>query len=163
MADSFFIHKREEGSLGLREIKIAIADDSEPIRDLLCLVLSRVEGLNLIGMAADGVEAIRMIGALHPDVVVLDISMPRKNGIEVLSEIRKEDTSVVIIMFTADPSLVLREACVQAGANFFFAKSEIHEVARTCRQLLADGVGDSASACGRASFGASDAAPAFLS
>ena len=69
----------------------------------------KIEGCNVIGMAADGNEALTVIRDLRPDIVTLDISMPHRDGIAVLREIRKEDSEMVIIMFTADPSVVLEE------------------------------------------------------
>ena len=69
-----------------------------------------------------------MIPKVNPDVVLLDISMPVKSGVEVLRELRQENSEVVVIMFTADPSPRLREACLAAGANYFVCKTEFQEL-----------------------------------
>ena len=122
----------------MNELKVVVADDSMVIREHLRRALLKLGEGVLAGMASDGQEAVNMVRALGPDVVVLDISMPRLNGIDVLREIRKENGSTVIVMFTADPSLVLREFCLGAGANFFLDKSQIEELLDICRQLLAD-------------------------
>src|SRR5262245_36579245 len=87
-------------------------------------------------MAADGIEAVQVIHELHPHVVVLDITMPHRNGIEVLREIRKEDSDMVIIMFTADPSVVLEEICLKEGANYYLGKSEIVDLVAICKELV---------------------------
>ncbi len=123
----------------MRELKVVIADDSEMIRDLLHQALSGVEGLSLIGMAADGAEAIRMTSALKPDLVVLDMAMPHKNGIEVLREIRQDGSSSLIIMFTADRSVCLRTACLEAGADYYLDKTQIDELVSICAEQLLDG------------------------
>ena len=81
-----------------KQLKIVIADDSEPIRDLLWETFLVEPGLSVVGTAANGIEAIRVIRELKPDIVVLDISMPMMGGIEVLKEIRKDDQSTIIIM-----------------------------------------------------------------
>ncbi|MCI0388192.1 MAG: response regulator transcription factor [Acidobacteria bacterium] len=114
-------------------MKVVIADDAEAMRNLLELMLTEVEGIDLIGMACNGVEAVHLVKELKPDVVVLDISMPDKSGIEVLKEIRIDDQSTVIIMYTVDP--VLREACLRAGANFFISKTDLGELIEIFEQL----------------------------
>lgn len=118
---------------GNRQMKVVIADDAEAMRNLLELMLTEVEGIDLIGMACNGVEAVHLVKELKPDVVVLDISMPDKSGIEVLKEIRIDDQSTVIIMYTVDP--VLREACLRAGANFFISKTDLGELIEIFEQL----------------------------
>ncbi len=122
----------------LKELKIFIADDSALVREQLRRAFAQVDGCVLIGMAADGSEAVNMLRRLKPDVVVLDISMPHRNGIQVLREIRSEDPSTVIIMFTADPSVVLKEVCLEAGANFYLDKLQIQELIDICQELLLD-------------------------
>lgn len=119
---------------GLKELRIVIADDSILIRELLQRAFTRLEGCSLVGMAADGLEAINMIRALKPNVVVLDITMPHRSGIQVLKEIRKEDPATSIIMFTADPSTVLREVCLKAGADHYLGKAELTELIEICRE-----------------------------
>ncbi len=127
----------EKGDRGnLKELKIVIADDSVVVREQLRRAFAQVEGCVLIGIAADGSEAINMVRALKPDVVVLDISMPHRNGIQALREIRKEDPSTVIIMYTADPSVVLKESCLEAGANFYLDKLQIQELIDICEERL---------------------------
>ncbi len=127
--------KAAEG-VGLKELQIVIADDSILIRELLERALARLEGCSLVGMAADGREAINMIRALKPNLIVLDITMPHRSGIQVLREIRKEDPETAIIMFTADPSTVLREVCLEAGADYYLGKSELAELIEICREKL---------------------------
>lgn len=102
---------------------LMIADDSQLIRERLALMLSEVDGVEIVGQASDGMEAIEQIRELQPDVVVLDIWMSKKNGIEVLEHVRRTDQSTVIIMFTNDDSLPHRQKCMAAGANYFLHKS----------------------------------------
>ena len=113
-----------------------LVDDSPLIRDYLNTTLTRVQGCAVVGMAADGIEAVKVIRELRPHVVVLDITMPHRNGIDVLREIRKEDLNMVIIMFTADPSVILEEICLKEGANYYLNKSEVLELVGICKELL---------------------------
>jgi DNA-binding NarL/FixJ family response regulator len=124
---------------GLDKLRVVVADDSPLIRALIADSFSYLTGVKIVGMAEDGLQAIKMVAELKPDIVVLDISMPHKNGIEVLKHIRSEDASILIVMFTADPSMVLREACIDAGANHYLEKCQIDELLSICRGELLGG------------------------
>jgi DNA-binding NarL/FixJ family response regulator len=124
---------RESIKNGKKPLQVVIADDAEEIRSLLDLVLSEIEGIAISGKAKDGVEALMMVEELHPDVLVLDVSMPDKSGIEVLQELRKDDRPTTIIMFTIDPEL--REYSLKAGADYFLSKNEIGDLVEIIQQL----------------------------
>jgi two-component system, CitB family, response regulator DctR len=123
----------------LKELRIVLVDDSPIIRDYLETTFTRTEGCTVVGTAADGLEAVTIIRELRPHVVVLDITMPHRNGIDVLREIRREDLSMVIIMFTADPSVVLEEICLKEGANYYLNKSEVLELVAICKEMVGNG------------------------
>lgn len=120
----------------MKELKILIADDSKLISDILSRTLSKVEGFKVVGVAENGVAALEMVREYKPDVLVLDISMPFKNGTDVLAELRAEDSSTVVIMFTADQSPLVRKVCMDFGANYFLDKSDIRGVVEICRVHL---------------------------
>ena len=103
---------------------------------LIQRLLSVITGFVVVGTATNGVEAIELVKSLKPHVLVLDFSMPHKNGFEVIKEIRKDDSSTVIIVFTADPSPFIRDMCLDAGANFFLDKSKVMELIDICNQIL---------------------------
>ena len=119
----------------MKELRIVIADDSLVIRKELKKVLSSVKGLTIVGVAADGALALWLAQTTNPDVLILDMSMPKLNGLQVLQEIRKKDNSMTVIMFSADPALILQDACLKAGANFYLNKSQLNELATICRPL----------------------------
>jgi two-component system response regulator DctR len=122
--------------VSLKDLRIVLVDDSPIIRDYLQTTLTRIKGCTVAGMAADGIEAVKVIRELRPHVVVLDIAMPHRNGIDVLREIRQEDSSMVIIMFTADPSVMLEDICLKEGANYYLSKSEVVDLMAICTELL---------------------------
>jgi two-component system, CitB family, response regulator DctR len=124
----------------LKELRIVLVDDSPIIRDYLDTTFTRIKGCTVVGMAADGIEAVKVIRQLRPHVVVLDITMPHRNGIDVLRDIRKEDSSMVIIMFTADPSVVLEDICLKEGANYYLNKSEVLDLVAICKELVGSAV-----------------------
>ena len=120
----------------MQQLKIVIAEDSRKLSDLLRQTLSAIEGFVVVGVAADGIEAVRQVRELKPHVLVLDITMPIKNGIEVLKEIRADDSSTVIIMFTGELGPLIKTTCLEAGANFFLDKSQVGELIEICNKKL---------------------------
>ena len=74
----------------MSNINVAIADDNERIRHNLKDLVSKEQDMTIVGSAADGVDAVSMIRRTHPDVVLLDIIMPRMDGLGVLEEIQKD-------------------------------------------------------------------------
>lgn len=120
----------------MKDLRIVLVDDSPLIRDYLDATLAKIERCQVVGMAADGLEALTIIRTLRPHVVVLDIMMPHRNGIDVLREIRKEDSNMVIIMFTADPSVVLEDICLKEGANYYLGKTEVLDLVAICKELV---------------------------
>ena len=113
-----------------------VVDDSIIIREYLKRALSRIRGCNLVGTASDGEEGLIMIRMLHPKVVLLDVSMPVKNGPEMLRELRKENSDVIVIMFTADSTPGLKEKCLQYGANHFVNKDDFKQLVEIFSDLL---------------------------
>ena len=101
--------------------RVLIVDDAEAMRAVLRSILSR-NGYEVIGEAEDGEEAARMFTEQRPDIVLLDVMMPRMDGLETLKAILAADARAKVIMCTADGS---REAVVdslQAGAVDFVIK-----------------------------------------
>lgn len=123
----------EEMVLGsLKELKIVIAEDSKLISDVLRKTLSRVEGFRVVGVAENGVEALGLVREREPHLLVLDITMPLKDGIEVLEELRAENTAVVIAMFTADSNLSSKKVCMDLGADYYLDKTQLCELMEIC-------------------------------
>lgn len=115
-----------------------LVDDSLHVQEYMNRALLGISGCSLIGTANDGIEALAMIRVLQPDVVLLDVSMPRKNGIEALRELRVENSQVIVIMFTADSSPSLRERCLRDGANYFVCKTEFRQLRDIFAELQKD-------------------------
>ena len=122
----------------MKELRIVLVDDSLLIQEYIKRVLIGIKGCNLIGTASDGDEALLMIRMRNPDVVLLDVTMPRKNGIEVLRELRLENSKVIVIMFTADATPRLKEKCLEEGANYFVVKSEFRQLPNIFAELQQD-------------------------
>jgi DNA-binding NarL/FixJ family response regulator len=116
----------------LKELRVFIADDSPAIKQQLQRALSVIAGFKLVGVAGGNSEATQLVQAVKPDVIILDISMPHREGINVLREIRKEVPLAQIIVFTADPSVILQEVCLEAGADFYLHKTQIQDLLDIC-------------------------------
>lgn len=108
------------------------------VLERLARMLSELPGaVELIGQASDAREAAEAIRRLRPDVVILDIRMPRGSGIDVLREIKREMPSPVVLMLTNHPYPQYRETCRKMGADFFFDKStEFEKIPEVLQRLL---------------------------
>ena len=83
------------------KIKIIIADDHAVVREGTRALLEKEEDMEVVGEAGDGEEALRIIEKKHPDVAILDISMPKLSGIEVTRRIKPLFPSLAILILTA--------------------------------------------------------------
>jgi two-component system, chemotaxis family, protein-glutamate methylesterase/glutaminase len=83
-----------------RPIRVLVVDDSLVMRSLLRMVLASDPALDLAGMAKDGIDALEAIDRFKPDLVLLDIEMPRMNGLQVLAELRSRHTTKIIMCST---------------------------------------------------------------
>jgi len=121
-------------------MKIFIADDSAVVRERLIEMLSELPEIEIIGQAQDGLEATNLIKKLNPDVVILDIRMPRENGIDVLQNIKRDKQAPIVIMLTNYSYPQYRKKCMEAGADFFFEKStefeKVMEVVKKVKQRI---------------------------
>lgn len=103
-------------------VRILIADDHELVRQGLVALLSVKPGVEVIGQAKDGVEAVAMANSLRPDIILMDLLMPRKNGIEATREIKTEnpDARILIITSFAEDENVYQ--AIKAGALGYLLK-----------------------------------------
>jgi len=92
------------------EIRVLIAEDHAVVREGIRMILDAQPDLEVVGEARDGEEAVRLARQLRPDVVVMDISMPRKNGVEATQEIRRllPETQVLILTMHEEESYVFQ-------------------------------------------------------
>jgi DNA-binding NarL/FixJ family response regulator len=103
-------------------LRVVIADDQRVVREGLALVLRLLPGVEVVGMAADGEEALTLVDALAPDVVLMDLRMPRCDGEEATRRLlaRGSATKVLVLTTYADDRSVV--AALRAGARGFLTK-----------------------------------------
>jgi DNA-binding NarL/FixJ family response regulator len=117
-------------------IKIIIADDHEVFREGFRSMLRNNSSIEIIGEAEDGVQVLNLLKKVIPDILVLDIKMPRMDGIECLKQVQKKYPSIDVIMLTMFDSEDLIIAALNAGAKGYLIKnahkSEILSAIQTC-------------------------------
>lgn len=120
-------------------IRLILADDHAIFRQGLARLLESDEGIELAGEAGDGDAAWDLIRAEKPDVAVLDISMPGKNGIDVAREIRDASLSTRALLLTMHDDPTLAQEAEEAGVLGFVVKEEAFSDLLTAIRTVADG------------------------
>jgi DNA-binding NarL/FixJ family response regulator len=123
----------------VNEIRVLIADDHPLFRDGMHGLLDSVEGTEVVGEAADGEEAVRLAGELRPDVILMDLNMPAKNGIEATREIlqRDPDMGILVVTMLEDDDSVF--AAMRAGALGYLLKGANQEEVLRAIRAVANG------------------------
>jgi DNA-binding NarL/FixJ family response regulator len=107
---------------GVTAIRVLVADDQRVVREGLEMLLRLLPGIDVVGSAADGEEAVALAGRLRPDVVLMDLGMPHCDGVEATRRLRERqpDTHVLVLTTYADDRSVV--AALRAGARGFLTK-----------------------------------------
>jgi len=103
-------------------VRILLADDHKLLIDGLRLVLDKQRAMEVVGVAKDGLEATRLAAQLKPDVILLDISMPRQNGIDAARNILRESPETKIIMLSMHDDRRFIQASLRTGARGYILK-----------------------------------------
>jgi DNA-binding NarL/FixJ family response regulator len=120
------------------KIKVLLAEDHKIVREGTRQLLEQSADMQIVGEAADGLEAVRLAGELHPDVVVMDVRLPRLNGIEATRTIAARFPTIRILILSAydDDSYVF--PLLEAGASGYLLKTASgSELAEAIRQVIA--------------------------
>ena len=119
-------------------MKVLIADDSQLILDRLQVMLNDFNGAQVVAALKNGKDSLDFIKSLNPDLVIIDINMPRLNGLQVLEAIKKENHKAVFIILTFYESKFFREKAMILGADYFFSKvDDFEKVSTVVSSLLA--------------------------
>lgn len=111
----------------MNPIRVLITDDHLIVREGLHLILETAEGIEVVGEASDGTECLRQIPELKPNVVLMDLQMPRMDGITAIGHLRREHPEIAIVILTTfnEDDLMIRG--LQAGARGYLLKDTSRE------------------------------------
>jgi DNA-binding NarL/FixJ family response regulator len=105
-------------------IRVLVAEDHPILRKSLSRFIDSQEDFTIVGKAADGVAAVRAALTLKPDVVLMDYSMPRMNGVEATRQISQSNPEIVVIGFSMHEEGPAEQAMLAAGAVSHISKSQ---------------------------------------
>jgi DNA-binding NarL/FixJ family response regulator len=105
------------------ETRVLLVDDHQVLRQGLIKLLSGQAGIQVVGEASNGLEAIELVRQVRPDVVVMDISMPQMDGIEATRQIKAEWPDVRVIGLSMFEEEQIAQTMLQAGAEAFMSKT----------------------------------------
>lgn len=111
-----------------RSIRLLIADDEDLFAELVEALVAPDDGIQVVGRARTGEEAVELARVSRPDVIVMDIGMPVMDGIEATHRIRKSDPAVRVVIFTGSDETRDVERAREAGAAAYVQKAHIDAV-----------------------------------
>ena len=103
-------------------IRVLIVDDHTVVRDGLNALLSVEPGIEVVGSAADGLEAVKLAGELVPDIILLDLVMPKMDGVQAINEIKKENPQIKILVLTSFAENHQVYSAIKSGAIGYLMK-----------------------------------------
>jgi DNA-binding NarL/FixJ family response regulator len=106
-------------------IRVVVADDHHLVRQGICALLEKADDMQVVGEAANGLEAVELTAALSPDVVVMDVSMPRLDGRQAVERIKELDTNTVVIILSVHADPILVRQLINRGAKGYLLKRSI--------------------------------------
>ena len=117
-------------------IRILIADDHAVVREGLRALIDTEPGMELAGEATDGVEAVDKVRSLQPDVILLDLVMPRKGGLEAIGEIKKDNPDARILVLTSfDEDEKVFHAIKSGALGYLLKDASPQELLRAIREV----------------------------
>jgi CheY-like chemotaxis protein len=103
------------------DVRVLVVDDQEPFRRTMAAVVDETDGFFVVGSAASGEESLNAVARLHPDLVLMDVSLPGIDGLETTRRLRKEPGGpIVVLLSTYDEDEFEIADC---GAAFYVAKA----------------------------------------
>ena len=106
-------------------LRVLVVDDSESVRRSICQILRSQADIEVVCEAVDGSDALKQISQYHPDVVLLDITMPTMNGLEVAEILKKEFPSVQALIVSQHDSRGFQWAALASGVSGYVIKSKV--------------------------------------
>lgn len=122
-------------------VRVVVVDDQQLLRRGLTMLLETVDDVSVVGQAGDGREALALIAATGPDVVLTDARMPGMDGLELLAACRERHPRLPVVLLTTFDDHELVRAAVHGGAAGFLLKdSSVESLSEAIRQAVAGGM-----------------------
>lgn len=106
-------------------IRVVVADDHHLVRQGICALLEKANDIQVVGEAATGLEAVELAQTAAPDVIIMDVSMPRLDGRQATERIREWNTAVAIIILSMHADATLVQQFLQRGVKGYLLKRSI--------------------------------------
>ncbi len=106
----------------MSKIKVLIVDDHQLIRQGIIQLIEMDEGITVVGEAKDGIECLSLLKKTKPDVILLDINMPNKNGLEVLRTVKEKKKNIKVLILTIHDETEYLLNAVESGADGYILK-----------------------------------------
>ena len=106
-------------------IRVLVVDDSKLFREALANFVADLDSMSVVGRARDGQEALDLVLALRPHVVLMDLRMPRLDGIEATRALKRDPAAPAVVVCTTEDDPRLRDAALEAGADSFVLKRDL--------------------------------------
>ena len=119
-----------------KPIRVVVVDDSASDLDALCSFLKAQKRIEIVGTAKNGIELMKKVEALRPDLVITDLHLPRMSGIECTLRLRELMPATRFIVFTDLESPFTEADCVEPGADFYLYKEHMPDRVVTAIQRL---------------------------
>jgi two-component system, NarL family, invasion response regulator UvrY len=116
-------------------VRIVVVDDFEPFRKALFQLFSEFKGIEVVGEAADGNSAIETTLHLLPEVVIMDVKMPRLNGVEATRRIKRAIPDIHVVGISSQDDRATRESMTNAGCAAFVIKECAHTLPEVIAKL----------------------------
>lgn len=130
------------GDESLQRLRVMLADDHKIVCQGLTLVLQQHPDIEVVGQASDGVAAVELARQTQPDVILMDVSMPRMNGVEATRQVKREFANIRVIGLSMHEEADMAEAMREAGASAYLTKGGppdvlVETIRRCCRESAA--------------------------
>ena len=114
-----------EGSLATSHVRVLLVDDFQPFRLYVSSLLQKRSDIRIVGEVTDGIKAVERAAQLRPDVIFLDVGLPKLNGIDAARQIRTASPESKIIFLSQETSIEIIEEAIGTGAKGYIVKSAV--------------------------------------
>jgi len=136
------------GSLATSQVRILLVDDFQPFRLYISSLLQKRNDIQIVGEAADGIEAVERSRRLRPDLILLDVGLPKLNGIDSARQIRTASPESKIIFSSQETSIEIIEEALGTGAKGYIVKSDVATELMSALNLVIRGESFVGGGCG---------------